>query len=112
MPTDLPPPGKHQNNMCPSGLEVHCPDYEKLLEYATVGCPVKTGRNWTKEETHAAVMRGPHESDFAEEAIANFTAEAKGKVASKQARLVLYDEIKRNFPEQMKVSPIAEISHK
>ena len=57
-------------------------------------------------------MRGPHESDFAEEAIANFTAEAKGKVASKQTRLVLYDEIKRNFPEQMKVSPIEEIPHK
>ena len=58
----LPPPVKHQDNMCPSGLEVHHPAYETLLEYAMGGCPVKTGHNWTKEETHAAVMRVPHKS--------------------------------------------------
>ena len=64
------------------GLEVHHPTYETLMEYATGGCPVKTGRNWTKEEIHAAVMRGPNESDLIEEAIAHFSAEEKGKVAS------------------------------
>ena len=24
---ELPPPGKHRNNMCPSGLAIHHPDY-------------------------------------------------------------------------------------
>ena len=60
-----------------SGLEVHHPAYETLQKYATGGCPINTGRNWTKEEIHAAVMRGPHESVLAEEAIAHFAAEEK-----------------------------------
>ena len=45
LPDELPPPVKHQNNMCPSGLEVHHPAYDTLLKYATGGCTVNTGRN-------------------------------------------------------------------
>ena len=67
--------------MCPSGLAVHHPSYEILKRYETGGCPVKTGRNWTKEEVHAEMMRGPHESALAEEAISYFSAEAKEKLA-------------------------------
>ena len=63
--------------MCLLGLAVHHPAYETLRKYATRGCPVNTGRNWTKEEIHAAVMRVPHYSNLAEEAIAHFAAEAK-----------------------------------
>ena len=61
-PADLPPPGKHRNKMCQSGLTVHHPSYETLKRYKTEGCHVKTGQNWTKEEIHAAVMRGTNES--------------------------------------------------
>ena len=43
-------------------------------------------------------MRGPHEFALAEEAIAHFYAEEKEKMASNQARLVLYDKIKGNLP--------------
>ena len=67
------------------------------MKYATGGCPVKIGHNWAKEETHVAVMRGPHESNLAENVIALFPAEAKGKVASKQACMVIYDDIKVNI---------------
>ena len=98
--------------MCPSGLAVHHPSYETLNIYATEGCPVKTVRNWTKEEIHAAGMRGPHESALAEEAISHFSAEPKEKVASNQARLVFYKNFKGDLPTKMKVSPIAEIPHK
>ena len=73
-PADLPPPGKHRNNMCPSGLEVHHPSYETLIQYATGGFPVKTGRYWAKEEIHAAVMRVPHESALTDDTIAHFSA--------------------------------------
>ena len=76
--------------MCPSGFAVHPPAYETLKIYATEGCPVKTGRNWTKKEINAAVMRGPHESALSEEAIDHFAAEAKEKVASNQAHFVYY----------------------
>ena len=56
-------------------------------------------------------MRVPHESDLEEEGIAHFAAEAKGTVASNQARLVCYDKIKGYFPKIMKVSPISVIPH-
>ena len=108
----MPPPGKHQNNICPLVLAVHHPDYETLQKYATGGCPVKTGQNWTKEEIHAAAMRGPHESDLVGEAIAHLAAEEKEKVASNQACLVCYEKFKGNLPTKMKVSPIAAIPHK
>ena len=98
--------------MCPPGLVVHHPAYDTLWKYATGVCPVKTDRNWTKEEIHAAVMRGSHESALSDEAIAHFAAEAKEKVASKRARLLFYDDVKDNLPGQMKVSPIAVIPHK
>ena len=77
LPADLPPPGKHQNNICPSVLAVHHPACETLQKYSTGWCPVKTDQNWTKEEIHAAVMRGPHESALEEGAIAHFEAKAK-----------------------------------
>ena len=99
-PAEMPPPGKHQNNMCLSGLAVHHPAYKMLLKYATGGCPVKTGLNWTKEEINAAVMRRPHESALADDAIAHFSTEAKVKVASKWAGLVLYDDIKGKTPQK------------
>ena len=36
-PAELPPPGKHRNNMCLSGLAVHHLAYETLKRYATEG---------------------------------------------------------------------------
>ena len=66
--------------MCPSGLAVHHSAYKTLQKYATGGCPIKTGRNCTKEEICAAVMRVPHESALSEKAIAHFAAESKEKV--------------------------------
>ena len=80
--------------------------------YATGGCPVKADRNWTKEDIHAAVIRSPHESVLVEEEMSHLASEAKGKVASNQARLVCYKNFKGDLPEKMKVSPIAEIPHK
>ena len=57
-------------------------------------------------------MKVPYESDLSDKSIAHCSAEAKGKVASNQACLVLYDKIKGNMPTEMKVSPIAAIPHK
>ena len=94
LPAELPPTDKHQNNMCSSGLAVHHPDYETLQKYATGGCPVKTVQNWTKGEIHAVATRVPHDSDLSLKAIDHFTAEAKEKVASNQARLICYENLK------------------
>ena len=57
-------------------------------------------------------MRVQYESTLSDDTIAHFAVESKGKVASKRARLVLYDNIKGNTPKQMKVSPFAAITQK
>jgi hypothetical protein len=46
---------KWRGSMCPSNLALDHPAAEKLLEYATGGCPANTGKPWTKEQMWAAV---------------------------------------------------------
>ncbi len=60
----------------------------------------------------AAIERGPHASALTPEAIEHFRLEVAGKVATGQARVVEWDEIRNNPPEQLKISPIAAIPHK
>jgi hypothetical protein len=100
------------NSMCPSDRAVAYPAANLLMEWATFGCPTKTGQPWTKEEMWAAVDRGPHRSALSPAAVAHFAAEAAKKVRTKQARIVSWDEIKDDPPCQLKISPIAAIPHK
>ena len=83
-----------------------------LREWATFGCPTRTGRNWSKDEIWEAVERGPHRSAMSPDAIEHFAAEIKEKLRTKQARVVAWDDIKDDPPPQLKVSPIAAIPHK
>jgi hypothetical protein len=46
------------------------------------------------------------------EALEHFRVEAEEKVKWRQAKIVLWDEIKDTLPPQMKVLPIAAIPHK
>ena len=71
-----------------------------------------TGRDWTQAEMSAAILRGPHESALSPEAIEHFTKEVAEKVASGQARVVNWEDIKHDPPKQLKISPIAAIPHK
>jgi hypothetical protein len=98
--------------MCPNGLALKHPAAELLKEWATFGCPTRTGTPWSKEEMWEAVARGPHSSAQFPKAIAHFEAEAAEKIRTNQARLVLWDSIKDNPPKELKISPIAAIPHK
>jgi hypothetical protein len=71
-----------------------------------------TGKPWTIQEMTAAVERGPHISATSPEAMEHFKQEIKEKLASGQARVVKWDDIKHNPPGQLKISPIAAIPHK
>jgi hypothetical protein len=98
--------------MCPSNLALHHPAAATLLKYASGGCPANTGKPWTKEEIQAAIDRGPHVSAMDPEAMEQLQQEVHKKVKKGQARLVLWDEIKKNPPTELKISPIAMIPHK
>ena len=98
--------------MCPSGLALHHPAAAALLEYATQGCPCNTGKDWTKEQVAAAVLKGPHKSALEPDAIEQMEQEIKEKERQGQVKVVLWDDIKDNPPKQLKISPVAMIPHK
>jgi hypothetical protein len=81
---DLPPPQpslvKHHGEMCLSGLALHHPAADLLEEWATYGCPTKTGKAWTKSQMQEAVDQGPHHSALSDKAIAHFQAVVTKKV--------------------------------
>ena len=74
--------------MCPSGLALHHEAADTLLQYATKGCPTKTGKPWTREEITAAVERGPHVSAMDPEAMQQLAAEVAAKAKQGQCTVV------------------------
>ena len=105
-------PSTWRNDMCPRGLALHHPAAPTLVRYATGGCPVYTGKNWTPAQMAEAVARGPHVSARVPDAIAQLGKEVQEKVRRGQARVVLWDSIKENPRAQLKISPVAMIPHK
>jgi hypothetical protein len=103
---------KWVGEMCPQNLALHHPAAEKLLQYAAGGCPANTGRPWSKDEMEAAIERGPHASVKDPEAMKQPQTEVEDKVRKGQAKLVAWEDIKDDPPTELKISPIAMISHK
>ena len=95
----------HRGEMCPSGLALFHPAADLLKEWATYGCPTKTGTPWTQEQMQAAVDRGPHRSALTDGAIAHFRAEVDEKVKSGQAKLVAWDSIKPSSHSSIRTYP-------
>ena len=76
--------------MCPQNVALHHPAAVSLLKYATGGgCPVESGKLWTKQQMTAAVERGPHMSALDPAAIEAHLVDVKEKVANKQCHDVL-----------------------
>lgn len=98
--------------MAPSGAALDHPAAPLLLELATVGCPADVGDQWTMEMIEAAISHGAHPSAMQPEAAAQLRAETLEKVEQGYARLVLWEEIQKNPPRNLKISPIAAIPHK
>ena len=98
--------------MMPRQRALEHPAAPLLLEYARRGCPVDVGRDWTVEEMDAAVARGPHTSALAPDAIDQIQQEAREKQAQGFATIHRWDDLRRNPPSALKLSPLAMIPHK
>ena len=60
----------------------------------------------------ATIKQGPHVSAFESDAMAQLHEEVKEKEARGQVRVVKWESIRDNPPQELKVSPIAMIPHK
>jgi hypothetical protein len=98
--------------MCSTGHALLHPATGLLEQWSTFGCPTHTGQPWSKDKIWVAVAQGPHQSALSTAAIAHSAAEATEKVCTKQARIVAWEDIKDDSPEQLKILPIASILYK
>ena len=83
-----------------------------LLEYALEGCPVDCGDDWTLERLELAIASGAHSSANVPEAAAACKKEALERVTEGSCRLVNWEDIKHDFPPNLKISPLAAVPHK
>ena len=83
-----------------------------LTKYATHGCPVNCGEDWTTEQINMALKYGAHPSAKVPEALKCLIAEAQTKVANGFAKIIKWKDIKNNIPTKLKISPLAMIPHK
>ena len=98
--------------MCPAELALHHPAANLLMEYATFAFPNKTGKKWSMEDLEEAIEIGLHVSALDPKAMEQLQSEVKEKEALGQAKVVLWEGIKKNPPKALKISRIAMIPHK
>ena len=86
-----------------------------LLEYATSGCPVDCGRDWTPDEIRSCRRTRPTSNRPSSQTPSNKSGSRRTRSRSKGfAKIVLWDDIRDrldDFP-QLKVSPLSMIPHK
>ena len=103
---------KKSGLMWPSGPALAHPAAPLLHEYATGGCPVDCGPDWSRDQIEAALQYGSHPSAQQEEARECLIQETRLKVEEGFAKIVTYKDIKHKLPKKLKLSPIAMIPHK
>ena len=83
-----------------------------LRDYATQGCPVDCGPDWTEDQIVALLERGPHVSAKSKAAITFLRNETKDKIKEDYAIVKRWGDIKNNIPAKLKISPVAMVPHK
>lgn len=98
--------------MAPTGPALDHPAAPLLLQYAKTGCPADCGKDWTLDQLEAAITRGAHPSARDPVAAKALHEESLEQVEQGFARVVKWEDLKKNLPRKLKISPIAAIPHK
>ena len=106
------PPIPKQGLMWPTQQALDHRAAPLLDEYATKGCPVDCGPNWSHEQIQAALEYGAHPSAKDPLALKCLIAEAQTKVKNGFATIIKWKDVKNNIPPNFKLSPVAMIPHK
>ena len=101
-----------QGLMCPTSQALYHEAAPMLDTYATTGCPIDCGPNWSHDKIQAALKYGAHSSVKIPQALQCLIAEPNTKVKNSFAKVLKWKDIKDNPPPNLKVSPIAAIPHK
>jgi hypothetical protein len=110
--------GKSKDNTVPKGLmwptkyALHHDAAPTLTNYATHGCPVNCGEDWTADRIRKALKYGAHPSAKVPNALKCLIAETETKIKNGFAKIVQWKDIKNNIPPKLKISPLAMIPHK
>ena len=86
--------------MRPKNEILRHPAGEELLKYATEGCPVDCGKDWTIDQLEAAIKTGPCTSAKKPGAAKACRKEALERVKEGTCRLVKWEDIKNNPPKK------------
>ena len=81
-------PKGFKGQMYPAGTAAVHSAAAELKKWATEGCPVDTGPQWTVDQIKAALQRGPHLSAMKPEAMAAFREEVASKLEQKQVKIL------------------------
>ena len=88
------------------------PFFPTLHEWATDGVPVDCGPAWSWDAIETAVLRGPHRSALESENISLVHEDIQYQVDAGFCKIVTWEEVRRQRPKNLKISPIAVVPQK
>jgi hypothetical protein len=83
--------------------------FSKTLHQWEQGVPVDCGEPWAWETIEAAVEKGAHKSATTAESIALIEEDVAYQVKAGYAKIILWEDLKRLRPRNLKVSPLAVV---
>ena len=73
------------------------------------GIEVDCGPDWSWDTIETAIVRGPHPTAHTPDAIALFKEDIEYQVNAGFCKVMLWDDVKRLRPHNLKISPVALI---
>jgi hypothetical protein len=103
---------RRRSLMQPQPLAAKHPFYPTLSQWGSRGVPIDCGPDWAWDAIEAAVARGPHRSALQPENVALVHEDIQYQVDAGFSKIVMWEDIKRHRPRQLKVSPMAVVPQK
>jgi hypothetical protein len=103
--------GKRRSLVQPQPLTAGHPFFQMLHQWGSKGVPVNCGLDWKWDAVLAAVARGPHIKDMDPENIPLVHEDVQYQVDADFSNF-LWDDLKKQKPQKIKISPIPVVPQK
>jgi hypothetical protein len=98
--------------MKPTGVALLHPFSSNLQEWHEKGMPVDCGDPWSRQAIEESIKRGNHVSATTKEAIDIIKSDVDYQIKAGFTKLIPWETIKDDPPENLKISPVAVIFYK